>query len=119
MSGAFLTDVRTRARTATRRRMLRALTCLDRRLAGVELIGWPALAHSLRSEIDEAVAIAKARGIDVSAPAFHVQKPQLGGRRLITCGVCQLAVERHGSRRVIHAGVRKHVCAKCAKAVHA
>lgn len=119
MSGAFLADVRTLARTATRRGMVRALTCLDRRLAGVELIGWPALAQSLRSELEEAIAIAKARGIDVSVPAVNPQKPQHDCRRLITCGVCKFAVERHGSRRVIHAGVRKHVCAKCAKAVGA
>lgn len=119
MNGAFLADVRALARTATRRGMVRALACLDRRLAGVELIGWPALAHSLRSELEEAIAIAKARGIDVSVHAVNLQKPQHDGRRLITCGVCQLAVELNGSRRVIHAGARKHVCPKCAKAVGA
>lgn len=115
MNGAFLADVRALARTATRRGMVRAMACLDRRLAGVELIGWPALAQSLRSELEEAVAIAKARGIDVSVPAYKPPDPNPLGHRRMTCAICAITTDRAGSRRILHNGAHRQVCAPCAQ----
>lgn len=119
MKAPFLADVRQLARTASQRGMLKALTCLDRRLACIELVGWPALEQSLRAELEEAISIARSRGFRVPVPAHERPKHEQSWRSFLTCGVCGLRVNRHGSRRVIHAGVRKHVCPKCAKAVKA
>lgn len=119
MTGTFLADVRAIARKSTQRGMAKALACLDRRLASIELIGWPALEDSLRKELQEAIAIARARGMHVADPGRKKAAPEPRGRRFMTCGICKTCVHLHGSRSVIHAGVRKHVCAPCAKAVGA
>lgn len=114
--GRFLTDVRALARTTTSTSgMMKALSTMDHRIAGIELIGWPALADSLRNEMTEAVAIAQSRGLKVSAPV-HTPPPENPlARRWLTCGVCSLRIERTGSRQVRRDGVVKQVCAPCAQ----
>jgi hypothetical protein len=92
----------------------RILDRLDARLAGIELVKWPALEQSLRAEIADATAIARAMGFDVAPSACRVQKTGQNSRNA-TCHGCGLTVARNGTRVVQREGRRRVVCARCSK----
>jgi hypothetical protein len=59
-----MTDFRaSMLRTASPARALQILSHLRGRVADIQLVGWPRLEHSLRLELIEVEAIAKARGL--------------------------------------------------------